>query len=117
VFHRVATISGTLDKGRTWCDLLRATLPGGSITGAPKIAACKLICQLEPTRRDVYCGAIGYIGLDGSMCLNVAIRTLQMSGRRLCLHAGGGIVADSDPNEEYEEIQAKAAGMLRALGW
>jgi aminodeoxychorismate synthase component I len=117
VFHRVATITGTLDEGRNWSELLRATLPGGSITGAPKIAACKLIRELETTRRDVYCGAIGYIGLDGALCMNVAIRTIQMSGQRLCLHAGGGIVADSDPDEEYEELQAKAAGLLRALGW
>ncbi len=116
VYHRVATISGRLADGRDWYDLLRASLPGGSITGAPKIAACKLINQLEPVRRDVYCGAIGYIGLDRSMCLNVAIRTMQLAGERLCLHAGGGIVADSDVDEEYAETVAKAAGMLRALG-
>jgi para-aminobenzoate synthetase component 1 len=116
VFHRVATVVGELEEGRTWADLLRATFPGGSVTGAPKIRAMQIIDELEPTPRDVYCGAIGYVGLDGTMALNIAIRTMITRGDRLHLYAGGAIVADSDPEDEYEETLAKAAGMMRALG-
>lgn len=116
VFHRVATVVGELEERRTAADLLRATFPGGSITGAPKIRAMQIIDELEPTPRDAYCGAIGYVGLDGAMALNIAIRTMIMRGDRLHLYAGGAIVADSDPQDEYEETLAKAAGMMRALG-
>ncbi len=117
VFHRVATITGELADGRTWADLLRAAFPGGSITGAPKIRAMQIIDELEPTPRDVYCGAVGCIGLDGSLSLNVAIRTMVMHGSAVHLYAGGGIVADSEPEAEYEETLAKAAGMIRAFGY
>jgi para-aminobenzoate synthetase component 1 len=117
VFHRVATITGELADGRTWADLLRAAFPGGSITGAPKIRAMQIIDELEPTPRDVYCGAVGCIGLDGSLSLNVAIRTMVMQGSVVHLYAGGGIVADSEPEAEYEETLAKAAGMIRAFGY
>ncbi len=116
VYHRVATVVGELAEGRTWVDLLRATFPGGSITGAPKIRAMEIIDELEPTPRDVYCGAIGYVGLDGSMSLSIAIRTMVMRGSEVYFYAGGGIVADSDPQAEYDESLAKAAGMMRALG-
>lgn len=116
VYHLVGTIEGRLRQDRDWADLLRASFPGGSITGAPKIRAMQIIDQLEPLCRSVYCGSIGYVGLDGSMCLNIAIRTMVLEGNRLHLFAGGGIVADSDAAEEYEETEAKAAGMLRALG-
>ena len=116
VFHRVATIEGDLVAGRNWLDLLRASFPGGSITGAPKIRAMQIIDELEPTARGVYCGSIGWIGLDGSMSLNIAIRTMVQTPHAVHVHAGGAIVADSEPQQEYDEILAKAAGMLRALG-
>jgi para-aminobenzoate synthetase component 1 len=116
VYHLVATIEGQLREECDWADLLRASFPGGSITGAPKVRAMQIIDELELRCRSAYCGSIGYIGLDGSMCLNIAIRTMVAHGRDLHLFAGGGIVADSDPEDEYEETLAKAAGMLRALG-
>ncbi len=116
VYHLVATIEGRLRPECGWIDLLQAASPGGSITGAPKIRAMQIIDELEPTWRGVYCGSIGYIGLDGSMGLNVAIRTMIQDGPALYLFAGGGIVADSDPADEYDETLAKAAGMMRALG-
>ncbi len=116
VFHRVATIQGDLDHTHGWLDLLRAAFPGGSVTGAPKIRSMQIIDELEPTARGVYCGSIGIIGLDGSMSLNIAIRTMLQLGQTVHLYAGGGIVADSTPQDEYNEILAKAAGMLRALG-
>jgi para-aminobenzoate synthetase component 1 len=116
VFHRVATIEGHLHSGLRWADLMKATFPGGSITGAPKIRAMQIIDELEPVARGVYCGSIGMIGLDGSMTLNIAIRTMVWSGAHFHFHSGGAIVADSTPEMEFEEIQAKAAGLLRALG-
>ncbi|MCH7814234.1 MAG: aminodeoxychorismate synthase component I, partial [Planctomycetes bacterium] len=116
VHHLVGTIRGRLRPGCDWADLLRASFPGGSITGAPKIRAMQIIDELEPTCRSVYCGSIGYLGLDGSLCLNIAIRTMVLDAGRLHLFAGGGIVADSDPQAEYDEGMAKASGMLRALG-
>lgn len=115
VFHQVATISGSLAPGRSWVDLLLATYPGGSITGAPKIRAMQIIDELEPTPRGVYCGSIGMIGLDGSLSLNIAIRTIVQQGDEVSFHAGGAIVADSTPEQEYDECIAKAGGMLRAL--
>ena len=116
VYHLVGTIVGRLGRERNWADLLRASFPGGSITGAPKIRAMQIIDELEPTCRSVYCGSVGYIGLDGGVCLNIAIRTMIYEAGRLHLFAGGGIVADSDPADEYDETLAKAAGLLRALG-
>jgi para-aminobenzoate synthetase component 1 len=116
VYHLVGTVEGRLRGRCDWADLLRASFPGGSITGAPKIRAMQIIDELEPTCRSVYCGSIGYIGLNGSACLNIAIRTMILEAGRLHLFAGGAIVADSDPDDEYAETLAKAAGMLRALG-
>ena len=116
VFHRVATIVGDLRPGKNWLDLLRASFPGGSITGAPKIRAMQIIDELEPTQRGVYCGSIGRLGLDGSMSLNIAIRTMTQTGHLVHVHAGGAIVADSVAEREYEETLAKASGMFRALG-
>jgi para-aminobenzoate synthetase component 1 len=97
-------------------DVLRATFPGGSITGAPKIRAMEIIDELEPVARGPYCGSIGYIGLDGRMAMNIAIRTMVIKDGRAYVHAGSGIVADSDPESEYRETMAKAKGMLSALG-
>jgi len=115
VFHRVATIEGNLKPGLGWPDLLRAAIPGGSVTGAPKIRAMQIIRELEPTPRGVYCGSIGWIGLDGAMSLNLAIRTMVQRGDRVHLYAGGGIVAESTPDAEYAETLAKLRGMLLAL--
>ena len=115
VFHRVATIVGDLRPGMEWVDLLRAAFPGGSVTGAPKIRAMQIIRELEPTPRGVYCGSIGWIGLDGSVSLNLAIRTMVQRGDHVYLYAGGGIVAESTPDGEYEETLAKLRGMLLAL--
>jgi para-aminobenzoate synthetase component 1 len=115
VYHLVATIEGQLEQGRNAIDLLRATFPGGSITGAPKIRAMQIIDELEPVARSVYCGAIGCISLDGQMTMNIAIRTLLVDGPRVHLYTGGGIVADSRPDLELHETVAKARGMARAL--
>lgn len=116
VHHRVATIEGRLREDVDVVDLLAATMPGGSVTGVPKIRAMQIIDELEPCPRGVYCGAIGFIGLDGRASFNLAIRTMIHLGDRVHVHAGGGIVAESDPRAEYEETLAKAAGLLSALG-
>lgn len=115
VHHLVSTIRGRLAADQTPVTLLRACFPGGSITGAPKLRAMQIIEELEPHRRGVYCGAIGYIGFDGAMDTNIAIRTLQCSRGMMHLWAGGGIVADSDPEEEYQETYHKAAALLDLL--
>ncbi len=116
VFHQVATIEGQLREDVDWLGLLHATFPGGSITGAPKIRAMQIIDELEPTARGVYCGSIGWIGLDGSMSFNIAIRTMVHCDHEVYFYAGGAIVADSTAENEYDEIIAKASGMMRALG-
>jgi len=116
VLHLSATVEGRLRRGLGPVDVLRATFPGGSITGAPKIRAMEIIDELEPTRRAFYTGAIGALGFDGSMNLSVAIRTVLADGPDFYFQAGGGIVADSDPAAEYEESLLKAAAMARALG-
>ncbi len=116
VYHQVATIRGELAENRNWVDLLRAAYPGGSITGAPKIRAMQIIAELEPVRRGIYCGSIGMIGLDGSMSLNIAIRTMVQINNEVQFGAGGAIVSDSDPQEEYDELLTKARGMMQALG-
>jgi para-aminobenzoate synthetase component 1 len=115
VFHTVADVIGRLAPGRDALDLLQACFPAGSVTGVPKIRAMQIIDELEPAARGAYTGAIGVLGLDGQMTFNVAIRTLQMRGERALLHVGGGIVADSDPQAEYEETLAKARGILNGL--
>ena len=115
VHHLVSTVTGTLRQGRDALDLLRGSFPGGSITGAPKLRAMQIIEELEPHRRGVYCGAIGYIGGDGNMDLNIAIRTLVYTGGAIRFWAGGGIVADSRLEDEYQETFDKAAAMLRLL--
>lgn len=115
VHHLVSTVRGRLAEGRTALDLLRACFPGGSITGAPKRRAMEVIEELEPHRRGVYCGAIGYLGFDGAMDTNIAIRTLVHSAGTTRLWAGGGIVIDSDPLSEYRETYHKAAALLDLL--
>jgi len=116
VWHTVATVEGQLRPNTARADLLRATFPGGSITGAPKIRAMQIIEELEGLRRHVYCGSIGYLGFDGALDLNIAIRTLTVLNGQACFHAGGGIVADSQPADEYEETLHKARALTRALG-
>lgn len=116
VYHGVATIEGQLRDGVSFVDLLRATFPGGSVTGAPKIRAMQIIDELEPVRRGPYCGVIGYIADDGSMEFNVAIRTMIVERGLVHIPVGGGIVADSNPAAEYEETLVKAQAMLAALG-
>ncbi len=116
VYHLVATVEGELHKGHDIVDLIKATFPGGSITGAPKIRAMEIIDELEPTKRSVYTGKIGYIGFDGTADLNIAIRTILLAEGRACLQVGGGIVADSEPEAEYQETLDKARAMFTALG-
>jgi para-aminobenzoate synthetase component 1 len=115
VHHLVSTVTGRLAQGRDAIDLLRGAFPGGSITGAPKTRAMQIIEELEPHRRGVYCGAIGYIGFDGDMDTNIAIRTLVQSRGIVRFWAGGGIVADSQREAEYQETFDKAAALLNLL--
>lgn len=116
VHHGVATIEGRLHRSKDIVDLLRATLPAGSITGAPKVRAMQLIDQIEPVRRGPYCGCIGYLSRH-SACLSVAIRTMLVdaSAKRVDFSVGGGVVADSQPQAEYQETLDKAAAMMSAL--
>ncbi|MCU7904804.1 MAG: aminodeoxychorismate synthase component I [Candidatus Thiodiazotropha sp. (ex Epidulcina cf. delphinae)] len=116
VHHMVSTVSGELDHGRDALDLVRACFPGGSITGAPKLRAMEIIDELEEARRGLYCGSIAYIGMDGSMDSNIAIRSLVMRNRSVDFWAGGGIVADSCEEAEYQESLDKASAIFTALG-
>jgi para-aminobenzoate synthetase component 1 len=116
VYHGVAGIEGQLREEVGFVDILRATFPGGSVTGAPKIRAMQIIDELEGVRRGPYCGAIGYIAGDGTMEFNVAIRTMIAEGGRVHVPVGGGIVADSNPHDEYLETLVKAKAMFAALG-
>lgn len=116
VLHTVADITGRLRSDRTPIELLSACFPAGSVSGVPKLRALEIIDELEPEPRGAYCGAIGALGVTGAMSFNVAIRTLQITGARADLWVGGGIVADSDPEQEFAETLAKARGILRALG-
>ncbi len=115
VWHLVATVEGRLPPGSGPIDLLRASFPGGSITGAPKIRAMEIIDELEPTRRAVYTGAIGMLPLDGRMTLSIAIRTMLLHGTHVTFQAGGAITADSDPIAEYEETLIKARALARSI--
>ena len=114
LFHTVSTIQGRLRDKVSAVDILRATFPGGSISGCPKIRAIEIIDELEPTRRHVYTGAMGFFAPNGDFTLNVAIRTMTVAGNRLHYQVGSGIVADSVPEKEYEETLQKAAGMQSA---
>jgi len=116
VQHLVSTITGQLAPGRDAFDLLAASFPGGSITGAPKIRAMELLEELEPVRRGPYTGALGWIGPDGAMATSIIIRTFVADGSRLSLHVGGGITYQSDPAAEWDETVAKARGPLTAIG-
>ena len=115
VHHLVSTVLGELNPGVDATELLRATFPGGSITGAPKVRAMEIIAELEPTERGLYCGSIGYIGHTGAMDTNIAIRTCVVRNGRIYFSGGGGIVADSDPEHEYRETLHKVQGIVRTL--
>jgi para-aminobenzoate synthetase component 1 len=115
VHHLVSTVTGELAPGLDALDLLRAAFPGGSISGAPKLRAMEIIEELEPNRRGVYCGSVGYIGYNGDMDTNIAIRTVVVANNQARFWAGGGIVADSEWRSEYQECLDKAAPMLELL--
>jgi para-aminobenzoate synthetase component 1 len=115
VHHLVSEVRGRLRPGLGPVDLLRAAFPGGSVTGAPKVRAMEIIADLEPCARGAYCGSLGYVGFDGTMDTNILIRTFTVGRGWVQFPVGGGIVADSDPEREYEETWHKAEGMLRAL--
>jgi para-aminobenzoate synthetase component 1 len=116
VSHLVSTVEGTLREGVTFLEILRATFPGGSITGAPKIAAVDLIAALEPVGRGASMGALGRIHPNGDFDLALTIRTFALAAGRIHLWVGGGIVWDSDPDEEIEESWVKARPLLAAVG-
>jgi anthranilate/para-aminobenzoate synthase component I len=116
VYHGVATVEGVLGNHVTLADVLRAVFPCGSITGCPKIRAMQIIDELEPHARGPYCGAIGFIDPDGAMEFSVAIRTIVVRDGLAYLGVGGGVVADSTPEAEYDETLVKARAMLDALG-
>jgi para-aminobenzoate synthetase component I len=115
VHHLVSTVAGDLARGNDALDLIRAAFPGGSITGAPKVRAMEIIAELEPSGRGVYCGAIGYWSVTGALDSSIAIRTAVALRDRIYFNAGGGIVSDSDPEEEYRETLDKARGIIDAL--
>jgi para-aminobenzoate synthetase component 1 len=115
VCHLTSTVEGRHSPGKGAIELLKATFPGGSITGAPKVRAMEIIDELEPTRRSVYTGSIGYLGFNGDMDLNIVIRTVLVKDGKACFQVGGGIVYDSKPEAEYEETLDKARALIQAL--
>ena len=115
VHHLVSTVTGKLSADKSAITILKSCFPGGSITGAPKIRAMEIIEELEPHRRGIYCGSIGYLGFDGNMDSNIAIRTLVHNQGEIRFWAGGGIVRDSVMEDEYQECFDKAAALLRLL--
>ena len=115
VQHLVSSVVGKLLPHRTAVDLLVAAFPGGSITGAPKIRAMQIITELEPHARGAYCGSLGYIGFSGQTDLSILIRTITAAQGWWQLPVGGGIVAQSKPQAEYDETWHKAEGILRSL--
>ena len=115
VHHLVSTVTGELAPTANAIDVLRDAFPGGSITGAPKIRAMQIIEELEPTRRSLYCGSLGYISADGQMDTNIAIRTLVCEGNKIHCWGGGGIVADSEIEQEYRESIAKVSVLMETL--
>jgi para-aminobenzoate synthetase component 1 len=115
VHHLVSTVVGDLAPDLNALDLLRASFPGGSITGAPKVRAMEILAELEPSERSVYCGAIGYWSVTGQLDSSIAIRTAIARARQIYFNAGGGILADSDAEQEYRETLDKARGLIDAL--
>jgi para-aminobenzoate synthetase component 1 len=115
VFHLTSTVVGQLREDVDRTDLLKATFPGGSITGAPKVRTMEIIEELEPTRRSVYTGSLGYLSFSGELDLNIVIRTILVKGRRAFFQVGGAVVYDSDPEAEYQETLDKGRALVRAL--
>jgi len=115
VFHLTSTVEGNLREGKNCIDLLKASFPGGSITGAPKVRAMEIIDELEPTRRSVYTGNIGYLSFNDDLDLNIVIRTFLVKGSKAYFQVGGAVVYDSDPEAEYQETLDKARAMVDAL--
>ena len=115
VHHLVSTVVGEIEPGAGAVELIRAAFPGGSITGAPKVRAMEIIAELEPTQRGVYCGSVGYLSATGAMDTSIVIRTYLALDGRVYFQAGGGIVADSDPELEYRETLDKARGLIETL--
>ena len=114
VMHIVSNVVAKLQPGLTPMDALRATFPAGTLSGAPKIRAMEIIDELEPVKRGVYGGAVGYLAWNGSMDLAIAIRTAVLKNGEIHVQAGGGIVADSEPTTEWEETMNKARAVMRA---
>jgi anthranilate synthase component 1 len=115
VMHMVSNVVGRLGKGLDSFDVLNACFPAGTVTGAPKIRAMEIINEIEPTSRGAYAGSVGYFGYSGNMDTCITIRTLIIKGGTVYAQAGGGVVADSVPEKEYQETVNKAAGMMRAV--
>jgi anthranilate synthase component 1 len=115
VMHLVSHVEGDLAPGLDMFDVLRASFPAGTVSGAPKVRAMEIIEELEPTRRGLYAGAVGYFGFSGNMDFCIAIRTLFVRDGRVYLQVGAGIVADSDPANEYEETVNKGKALVKAL--
>jgi anthranilate synthase component 1 len=116
VHHIESSVRGRLRQNTTPAEVMRALFPGGTITGCPKVRTMQIISELEPSPRYAYTGSMGYLNLDGSMDLNILIRSFMLEGNALTFKAGAGIVADSDPLRELAETRAKAKGLLKALG-
>jgi len=114
VMHIVSNVEGTLKPGLNAVDVLRATFPAGTVSGAPKVRAMEIIDELEPVKRGIYAGAVGYLGFHGNMDVAIALRTAVVKNGTLYVQAGGGIVADSQPGAEWQETQSKAKALLRA---
>jgi anthranilate synthase component 1 len=117
VMHIVSDVKGQVKPGFDAFDLIRATFPAGTVSGAPKVRAMEIIDELENTRRGIYAGILGYIGYDGNMDSCIALRTAVMQGDTIHIQAGGGIVADSDPQYEYEESWNKARALAEAVDY
>jgi anthranilate synthase component 1 len=115
VMHITSNVTGQLAPGRSALDALRAGLPAGTVSGAPKVRAMQIIDEIEPHRRGPYAGAVGYLDFTGNMDTCIALRTLVMVGQTAYVQAGAGIVADSVPSEEYQETLNKAKGLLTAI--
>jgi para-aminobenzoate synthetase component 1 len=115
VIHIVSNIKGNLVKGSDCFGVIRATFPGGTITGVPKVRCMEIIDELEPVSRGPYTGSIGYLGFAGNMDLNIVIRTFVIKDDIACVQAGAGIVADSDPEREYYETLKKAEALIKTL--
>jgi len=115
VMHLTSQVSGQLAEGKTPVDVLRATFPAGTVSGAPKVRAMEIIDDLEPTKRGPYAGIVGYLDLSGNIDNAIAIRTMVITGSLASVQAGAGIVADSDPEGEYQECWNKAITLLSAV--